>query len=188
MLWRPGRRYLLGALKPARKDSGFGCLQSSFEDQPLVSLSWIRFAAATPSAAAFTISAPPFAQSPPTKTLGWSFGHLSAGIDGGIAGADDHDLASDGRFAIWVRLEMLDERERIDHARQVFARNAELLRASQSDPHKDGVILVEQRLDRIDRLVRSQLHTEVENVLHFGEGDVGLELVLRDPVRVETAR
>src|SRR6266576_3981655 len=79
MLWRPGRRYLLEALKPARKDSGFGCLQSSFEDQPLVSLSWIRFAAATPSAAAFTISAPPFAQSPPTKTLGWSFGHVSAG-------------------------------------------------------------------------------------------------------------
>src|SRR2546426_12477404 len=39
----------------------------------------ILFAAATPSAAAFTISAPPFAQSPPVKTLGLSFGHVRAG-------------------------------------------------------------------------------------------------------------
>src|SRR6266852_6518470 len=113
---------------------------------------------------------------------------LRDGVDGGIAGADDHDLASDGRFAIWVRLEMRDEGERIDHAWQVFAGNAEPLRASQSDPDKDGVILFEQRLDRIDRLARPQFHTQVENVLHLGEGDVGFELVLRDPVRVETAR
>src|SRR2546428_11590924 len=31
---------------------------------------------------------------------------LRDGVDGGIAGADDHELAADGRFAIRVRLEM----------------------------------------------------------------------------------
>src|SRR2546422_747050 len=42
------------------------------------SITSIFFAAATPSAAAFTISAPPFAQSPPTKTFGRSLGHVSS--------------------------------------------------------------------------------------------------------------
>jgi len=112
---------------------------------------------------------------------------LRDGVDGGVARADHHDLASDRRFAIRVRLEMLDERERVDDAAQVFAGNAQLLRAPQSDADEHRVVLRQQPVDRFDGNTRLELDPEVENVLHFRQRDVGLQLVLGNAVRIQAA-
>src|SRR5438105_712699 len=53
-------------------------------------------------------------------------------IDRGVTCADDDDALPDSSVAIRMRLQVLDERQRLHHARQIFARNAEPLGTSES--------------------------------------------------------
>src|SRR6266699_1263580 len=105
----------------------------------------------------------------------------------GIARADDDDLATNRRVAIRVGLEVFDESEGVDHARQILARDPEALRTPEPDPDEHGIVLAQQRIDGSNRYARFQFDTEIEYVLHLRQRDIGFELVLGDAEGVEPA-
>src|SRR5213078_1400405 len=83
---------------------------------------------------------------------------------------------------------VIDEAEGIDDAGELLAGNAELFRAAETDAHEYGVVLRQQRIDRFNGDGGLELDAEIQNILDFGQRDVGLELVLGDAVGVEPAR
>ncbi len=110
------------------------------------------------------------------------------GIDRGIARADhDHGLAG---FKIGLRLVAFDKAQRVDHAGELVAGDAEAFHGAETHADEDEIEVALQgfQRNRAAHFRLAELHAHPADQVHFAQAVGGAQFVLGHAVGIEAAR
>src|SRR5262249_24411094 len=110
-------------------------------------------------------------------------------INGRVTAADHCDTRPDWNLMQWLRMDLLNEIQRLNHLGKIFAWDVHLCSTAQSESYKNCIELL---FDFCNRNVfayldsTAKLHPQVFDQLNFRQAHLWCHFVIRDPVRVQT--